>query len=133
MKYLLDTNICIYIIKKQSKPLLKRIESEDAFNIGISSVSVAEMQYGIVKSKYPEKNELALLEFLASFEIVPFGSMDTQVYGTTRAYLEAKGTPIGPYDLQIASQCVAREVILVTNNTGEFSRVPGLSLENWFK
>lgn len=129
--YLLDTNICIYLINKKSEKLLKRIEMEDAYKIGISAITVAELEYGIAKSLYPEKNKTALIEFLSSFEIIPFNDIDAEVFGSIRDYLNKRGTPIGPYDLQIASQCLARELILVTNNIKEFERVPNLSIENW--
>ena len=129
--YLLDTNICIYLINKKSEKLLKRIEMEDAYKIGISAITVAELEYGIAKSLYPEKNKTALIEFLSSFEIIPFNDIDAEVFGSIRDYLNKRGAPIGPYDLQIASQCLARELILVTNNIKEFERVPNLSIENW--
>ncbi len=82
-------------------------------------------------SLYPEKNKTALIEFLSSFEIIPFNDIDAEVFGTIRDYLKKRGTPIGPYDLQIASQCLAIELIIVTNNIKEFERVPNLSIENW--
>ena len=129
--YLLDTNICIYLINKKSKKLLRRIEVEDAFKIGISAITVAELEYGIAKSLYPEKNKTALVEFLSSFEIIPFTDIDAEGFGSIRVYLNKKGTPIGPYDLQIASQCIARDLTLITNNIKEFERVPKLRIENW--
>ena len=129
--YLLDTNICIYLINKKSEKLLQRIELEDAFKISVSSISVAELEYGIAKSQYPEKNKIALVEFLSSFEIIPFSDIDAELFGSIRVYLNNKGTPIGPYDLQIASQCLSRDFILVTNNVKEFKRIPNLKIENW--
>ncbi|MCK4504133.1 MAG: type II toxin-antitoxin system VapC family toxin [Candidatus Aegiribacteria sp.] len=131
--YLIDTDICIYLIKKKSEYLLQRFESEKAFNIGVSAISVAELEYGIAKSAYPERNRIALLEFLSCFEIVPFTDLDTQAYGAVRAFLNKKGTPIGPYDLMIAAQCLTRDLILVTNNVKEFQRVPDLHIENWIQ
>ena len=131
--HLLDTNICIYLIKKKSESLLKRIESEDAYNIFISSISVGELEYGIAKSHYPDKNRIALIEFLSSFEIISFTDIDAQAFGNIRAYLNKIGTPIGPYDLQIAAQCITRDLTLITNNIKEFERVPHIKIENWFE
>jgi len=129
--YLLDTNICIYVIKKHYQNLKHRIEEESAFNIAISTVTIGELEFGIAKSLYPEKNRIALLEFLGSFEIVPYTDIDTQAFGYIRAYLNKKGIPIGPYDLQIAAQCISRDLVLITNNIKEFERVPDLKIENW--
>lgn len=129
--YLLDTNICIYLIKKKFGHLQERIEQEEPFNVAISSITVAELEYGVAKSHYPEKNKTAILEFLSSFEIIPFTEKDCEAFGVIRAYLNSKGSPIGPYDLQIAAQCLARDLILVSNNTKEFERVPNLKHENW--
>ncbi len=133
MKYLLDTNICIYLIKKKFERLLHRIELEDAFSICISSITVAELEYGIAKSLYPGKNRTALVGFLGSFEIIPFTDIDAEVFGSIRAFLSNNGIPIGPYDLQIAAQCISKDLILVTNNVNEFERVPNLKIENWTK
>ena len=131
--YLIDTNICIYLIKKKSEYLLQRFESEKAFDIGVSAISVAEFEYGIAKSAYPESNRIALLEFLSCFEIVPFTDLDTRAFGALRTFLYKNGTPIGPYDLLIAAQCLTRDLILVTNNVKEFERVPDLHIENWIQ
>lgn len=129
--YLLDTNICIYLIKKRYPELQHRIEKEELFNIAISSVTVGELEYGIAKSKYPERNRELLYGFLAPFDIVPFNELDAENFGYIRAYLEKIGTPIGPYDLQIAAQCITRKTRLVTNNVKEFERIPNLIVENW--
>ena len=129
--YVIDTNICIYLINKRFEYLLKKFESFKKSEIAVSAVTVAELEYGIAKSLYPEKNRLALVEFISSFEIVPFSNEDTQSFGLIRAYLNKNGTPIGPYDLQIAAQCLTRDSILVTNNEKEFKRIPNLMIENW--
>jgi len=129
--YLLDTDICIYLIKKKYEKLLHRIEQEKAFSIGISAITIAELEFGIAKSLYPERNKMALVEFLGSFEIIPFSDLDAEAFGYIRVYLNKKGTPIGPYDLQIAAQCLSRNLILVTNNIKEFKRIPQLKIENW--
>lgn len=129
--YLIDTNICIYLIKKKSQRLLHKFESQKPFSIAVSAISVAELEFEIAKSLYPEKNRIALIEFLGPFEIIPFSDLDAEAFGSIRAYLNKKGTPIGPYDLQIPAQCLSRELILVTNNVKEFERIPGLKIENW--
>ena len=131
--YLLDTDICIYVMKKRYPELQHRIEKEELFNITISAVTVGELEYGIAKSKYPERNRELLYGFLAPFDIVPFSELDAENFGYIRAYLNKIGTPIGPYDLQIAAQCITRKIRLVTNNVKEFERVPNLIVENWIQ
>ncbi|MCD6396733.1 MAG: PIN domain-containing protein, partial [Spirochaetaceae bacterium] len=110
-----------------------KFESFQKSEILVSAVTVAELEYGIAKSLYPEKNRLALVEFISSFEILPFTHEDIQPFGLIRAYLNKLGTPIGPYDLQLAAQCLSGKLILVTNNEKEFQRVPNLKVENWSK
>ncbi len=127
---MIDTNICIYLIKKISEMLLQRIELQNTKNIWVSTISIAELEYGISKSLYPEKNRTALIEFLSSFEIIPFTDIDAEAFGNIRVYLKKRGTPIGPYDLQIAAQCISRDLILVTNNVKEFERVPNMKIES---
>lgn len=129
--YLLDTNICIYLIKKKYKQLQERVEEEEPFNVAISSITVGELEFGIAKSKFPKKNKLAILGFLSSFEIIPLTVKGCEAFGNIRAYLNSKGIPIGPYDLQIASQCLASDLVLVSNNIKELQGVPGLKYENW--
>ena len=129
--HLIDTNICIYLINKKFEYLIRKFESFHKSELLVSAVTVAELEYGIAKSLYPDKNRLALVEFISSFDIVPFTHEDTQTFGLIRAYLNKKGIPIGPYDLQIAAQCLTRELVLVTNNEKEFKRVPNLIIENW--
>jgi tRNA(fMet)-specific endonuclease VapC len=89
------------------------------------------LEFGVAKSLYPEHNRELLYGFLSPFEIIPFSELDVENFGNIRAYLHKKGTPIGPYDLQIAAQCLSRDICLVTNNTKEFERVPGLRIEDW--
>ena len=129
--YLLDTNICIYLIKKKHPPLIEKVLEKDTFNIAISAVTVAELEYGIAKSFYPKKNRDTLLAFLTPFEIIPFSKKDCENFGFLRVHLNKKGTPIGPYDLQIAAQCISRDLCIVTNNVKEFERVPEIKIENW--
>jgi tRNA(fMet)-specific endonuclease VapC len=129
--YLLDTNICIYLIKNMYPHLFKRVQQEKPENIAISAITLAELEFGIAKSQYPETNREAFYEFLSPFEIIPFDETDCEVFGYIRTYLNKLGTPIGPYELQIAAQCLARKITLITNNEKEFRRLPNLSVENW--
>ena len=129
--YLLDTNICIYIINQHPKSVVKKITGINPQEIKISSVSVAELEFGVSKSRQKEKNRAALSSFLSAFDIIPFDARDAEIYGIIRAELEREGNPIDPYDLQIAAQALARNLILVTNNTAEFARIKKLALENW--
>jgi len=129
--YLFDTNICIYIINKHPKKVVRNIYTLDPHYVKISSITVAELEYGVSKSGRREQNRIALYNFLSPLEIVPFDSRDAEIYGLIRAELERQGKPIGPYDLQLAAQALARELILVTNNTAEFSRIKQLNVENW--
>ena len=131
--YVLDTNIYIYLMKNKYSQLQIRVEEENLFDIAISSITLAELEYGIAKSDFPEKNRDALYEFLSPFEIIPFSELDAENFGYIRAYLNSKGTPIGPYDLQIAAQCLSRDLCLVTNNVKEFERVPRLRITNWME
>ena len=129
--YLLDTNVCIYIINRKSENVLKKIYGLRPGDIKISAITVAELEYGASKSANREKNRTAACNFLSPFEVVPFETRDAEIYGIIRAELERLGKPIGPYDMQIAAQALARDYILVTNNTGEFKRIKKLKLENW--
>ncbi len=131
MKFLLDTNICIYIIKKRPADVINRFKSIDPGDIAISSITLAELQFGVMKSSDPVRNQEALNKFITPLEIADFDYFDTLEYGKTRAYLESKGTPIGPLDTLIASQALSKGLILVSNNLKEFSRIPGLVMENW--
>ena len=129
--YLLDTNICIYIINNQPKSVVKKICSMDPKDIKISSISVAELEYGASKSNRREQNRTALYNFLSSFEIISFDGRDAEIYGIIRAELERQGKLIGPYDMQLAAQALARDLIFVTKNTDEFARIKKLNLDSW--
>jgi tRNA(fMet)-specific endonuclease VapC len=133
MEYLLDTNICIYIIKKKPIAVFDRFKQLTIGSIGISSITLAELQYGIMKSSNPDKNREALDKFLTPIEILDFGYYATIEYGKIRAELERKGTPIGPLDMLIASHAKSLDLTLVTNNEKEFERIAGLKIENWTK
>ena len=131
MNYLLDTNICIYIISRKSSSVLKRIQARQPEQIAISTVTVAELEYGVAQSRQPDQNRVALLEFLLPFEILDFDQMAALEYGQIRSSLEKKGRPIGPMDMLLAAQAKSRDLVLVTNNEKEFRRVEGLRVENW--
>ena len=131
MKVMLDTNICIYIIKQQPSSVVDRLVALPSEDVGISVVTVCELRYGASKSARPERNHVALNEFLASFEIALFDEPATRAYGEIRSALEKKGRPIGPMDLLIAAHAVSLSASLITNNSKEFERVPGLELDNW--
>jgi len=129
--YLLDTNICIYIIKKKPPSVLKRLKKRAISDVHISAITVAELEYGAARSQFPEKNKIALIEFLSLFTLLSFDDHDAVEFGEIKAGLARQGQLIGPMDLLIAAQAKSRKLILVTNNTKEFERVAGLKIENW--
>ena len=131
MIYMLDTNICIYVMKKKPEKVLQRLKKELNNGVCISSITLAELEYGMKHSSNQAKNEQALLRFLAPLSVLPFGSSAASEYGEIRAYLQNQGTPIGPLDMLIAGHARAEKMILVTNNVREFERVPELEIENW--
>ena len=131
MRYMLDTNICIYAIKHKPEQVFMRLQEHDPIDICISSVTYAELVHGVEKSKAIEKNRVALALLLANIEIMNFDSLAAESYGKIRADLEKAGTPIGPLDMMIAGHAMALGYTVVTNNTKGFERVKGLKLENW--
>jgi len=131
MTYMLDTNICIYAMKKKPEKVLQRLKEELNSGICISSITLAELEYGMKHSSNSVKNEQALLRFLAPLSILPFGAAAATEYGAIRAHLQKQGTPIGPLDMLIAGHAKAENIILVTNNVREFDRVPDLEIEDW--
>lgn len=131
MKLLLDTNICIYIIKQQPATVLNHFLEYQVGDIGISSVTLAELRYGVAKSAHREKNAKALDEFIIPLEVVSYDEAAAHAYGTIRAALEKAGTPIGAMDMLIAAHAVSLGIPLVTNNTREFQRVPSLKIIDW--
>lgn len=128
---MLDTNICIYLIKQQPREVTEKLQGIALGEIAVSAVTVAEMMYGVEKSQHKEKNKTALQAFLAPLEIVDFNFTAAQQYGAVRAYLEKNGKPIGAYDLMIAAHALSLHLTLVTNNEQEFQRIPDLVVENW--
>jgi len=131
LKYLLDTNICIYIIKKKPESIIKIFSKIKLGDVAISAITIAELYFGLAKSSKPNENTIALQEFLQPLVTLDFNSDDAVVYGRIRAELEANGQMIGAMDLLIAAIALSRELILVTNNEKEFSRIKDLKLENW--
>ncbi|WP_462323665.1 type II toxin-antitoxin system tRNA(fMet)-specific endonuclease VapC [Desulfoplanes sp.] len=131
MKYLIDTNICIYIMNKKPIRVIQKFKDQDIGQLGISSITVSELCYGVYKSSYPKKNMERLEEFLTPFEILSYDDHASIYYGEIRSYLESKGNSIGPLDLLIAAHALSENLVLVTNNEKEFQRIPFLTVENW--
>jgi tRNA(fMet)-specific endonuclease VapC len=131
MKCLLDTNICIYIIKQKPLKALQKFNSYQVGDIGISSITVAELEFGVQKSQFLTKNQQALTQFLLPLQIADFDNAAAIVYGDIRATLERQGTAIGSLDTLIAAHALSLKTTLITNNVKEFSRVPDLKLDNW--
>ncbi|UCG25559.1 MAG: type II toxin-antitoxin system VapC family toxin [Chloroflexota bacterium] len=131
MKYLLDTNICIYLIKRKPASVLARFDEHAIGDIGISTISLAELSYGVQKSRFRDQNQDALLQFLAPLVIAEFDTEAAFAYGRIRAELETQGKPIGSLDTLIAGHALTLGVTIITNNEQEFSRVNGLNIENW--
>lgn len=132
MKYMLDTNMCIYA-QKQNPNVLAKIHENYQEGLAISSITLAELEYGVQASVNPEKNMVALLKFLTIVEILPFESSAAFEYGKIRADLRRKGTPIGNMDMLIAAHAKAENLIIVTHNTREFERVENLQLDDWYE
>ena len=128
---MLDTNICIYIMKNKPEKVLRRFKEELNNGISISSITLAELEYGMKHSSNPAQNERALLRFLVPLSVLPFGAGAASEYGAIRTFLQNNGTPIGPLDMLIAAHAKSEGLVMVTNNVREFERVPGLEIENW--
>lgn len=131
MRYMLDTNICIYAIKHKPEKVFQKLQEVDPSDVCISSVTYAELVHGVEKSAAVDKNRLALSMLLANIEILDFDVDAADCYGKIRADLEKKGTPIGPLDMMIAGHAQSLGYTVVTNNVKEFSRVSNLKIENW--
>ena len=131
MKYLLDTNICIYLIKKQYPEILSKLLRVGFGKIGISTITLAELEYGVANSNRTFEVQTALLEFILPFEILDFNYTAASFYGKIRKELKDKGQPISDMDMLIASIAMANDLVIVTNNEKEFKRISGLKIENW--
>jgi tRNA(fMet)-specific endonuclease VapC len=133
MKFMLDTNTCIYIIKRKPRDVIRRFKRIEISQIGISSITLSELLYGVSKSSRPEQNRLALTQFIAPLEILPYGDEAAQYYGDIRAHLEKQGALIGSLDMLIAAHALSIPCTLVINNEKEFIRIPNLKIVNWAK
>ena len=131
MEFMLDTNICIYLINKQPIKIIKKLKSIKTSDICISSITSSELWFGVYKSSYPKQNSLALTEFLSSINTVNFNDEAAINYGQIRAHLEKKGKIIGAMDMLIGAHALAMNLTLVTNNIREFKRIPDLKVINW--
>ena len=133
MKYMLDTNICIHIIRHRPQSVLERFSKIQPDDVCISAITYSELKYGAEKSSDPSRNWLAVSLFLSAISVVPFDEHAGNEYGSIRTKLERHGTPIGAMDMLIAAHAKALGLTLVTNNTREFERVEGLKLDNWVR
>jgi len=131
MKYLIDTNICIYIMNNHPPEVLEKFKHIGVGEVGISSISVSELHYGACKSKKIKQNIKRLEEFLFPFDILTYDENASREYGKVRSQLEKKGQIIGPLDMLIAAHAISRELTIITNNTKEFRRIRSLKVENW--
>jgi tRNA(fMet)-specific endonuclease VapC len=130
---LLDTDTCIELLRGGNPAVRERLESSDPGDVGISTVTLAELMYGAEHSLHPERHRDAVLRFASSLQVLPFTADDARYFGLIRATLRRIGLTIGPYDLQIAAQCLRLDATLVTHNTREFERVQGIRLEDWVR
>jgi tRNA(fMet)-specific endonuclease VapC len=130
LKYLLDTNIVIYVLKRRPKEVLDKFNT-NASRMAISTITLSELMYGAEKSINTDKNLEAVEEFVSHLEVLPYDAKASQHYGQIKAALEKKGQIIGENDIHIAAHAISHGLILVSNNVREFKRVPNLALENW--
>lgn len=133
MRFLLDTNICIYAMKARPPSVAKRLSELRSSDIAVSSVTVFELWYGVQRSQQIARNTMALREFIAPLRQLDFDADDALVCAKIRVALEGQGKPIGPYDLQIAAQALRHKLTLVTHDTDEFKRIAGLKVTDWAK
>ena len=132
MRYMLDTNICIYVIKNKPSWVKEKFSSLSPIDLCISSITTSELLYGAEKSKYPAKNKEALERFLSPLNIVDYGYKASLAYGKIRTFLEKTGNIIGSMDLLIAAHALSLNVTIITNNEKEFKKVKNLKVENWY-
>lgn len=131
MQYMLDTDICIYLLNRKAPAAERRLAGLQPGAVVISAISAAELHFGVAKSRQRERNAQALAELLKYLPLIAFDADAAAAYGQLRQILEQAGTPIGPFDTQIAAHARSLGLILVTNNEKHFGRVPGLRVENW--
>jgi len=133
MKFMLDTNTCIYIIKRKPPNVIERFRQTEISQIGISSITLSELLYGVSRSSKPDQNKIALMQFVTPLEILPYDDEAAQYYGDLRTHLEKQGTPIGSLDMLIAAHALSIACTLITNNEKEFIRIPNMKIDNWVK
>ncbi len=133
IRYLLDTDICIELIRGKSGDATAHLRKQSPGSVALSAITLAELQFGVANSSDPPRNHLALLHFVASMSVVSFDARAAEAYGRIRKNLELRGIPIGAMDTLIAAQAQSLNVTLVSNNIKEFARIPDLPLENWTK
>lgn len=133
MKYMLDTNMCVFALRNKPRAVGDRIQQHMPDDIVISVITVAELRVGADKSSRPEENHRQINDFLLTFDVLMFDSGAADAYGVIRADLERRGQPIGELDMLLAAHAVSQNLIFVTHNTSEFQRVKGLQLEDWFE
>ena len=131
MELMLDTNVCLYLIKEHPPSVVERFATHAVGDIGISVMTLAELEYGVSKSGRPARNREALDQFISPLEVAPFDRQATAAYGKLRTTLEKKGRTIGSMDLLIAAHALSLDVRLITRNIREFGRGPGLRVEDW--
>ena len=131
MKYMLDTNICIYIIKQKPEKVLRHFRNNSIGDIGISSITLAELRFGVEKSRQVQNNRHALEEFILPLEIADFDEGAAVIYGVVRAALEKAGTPVGSMDMLIGAHALSLDLTLVTNNVREFKQIKNLKVVDW--
>ena len=131
MKLMLDTNTCIDLIRRHPRSVLERFASHAVGDIGISVMTLAELEYGVSRSSRPARNRVALDQFISPLDVAPFDRQATASYGRLRAALDKKGQSIGSMDLLIAAHAISLGVRLITHNVREFRRVSGLLVEDW--
>jgi tRNA(fMet)-specific endonuclease VapC len=130
MTFLLDTNICIGVINREPPVVSMRIRTNQPDQAALSTITQAELEYGVARSKFPDRNRTALLQFLFPFQLLGFDQMAAGHLGWTRSFLESKGMPIGRLDMLFAARTKSRDLVLVTNNEREFRRIEGHRIEN---
>ena len=130
LRYLLDTNIVIYVLKRRPVEVLATF-NDNASRMAISAITLAELLHGAEKSSRVSENVAVVEDFCSRLDVLPYGPKAAQHYGAIRAALEKRGQPIGVNDIHIAAHARSEGLVLVTNNVGEFVRVPGLEVENW--
>lgn len=133
IRFLLDTNACIELIRKRSPRVLSRLRECKGGSVGLSSITLSELYYGVARSSDPQRNLIALTQFCAPLQILAFDDRASSVYGQVRTELERIGYPAGPLDTLIAAHALSLPAILVTDNEREFRRVKGLQVENWVR